>query len=108
MKFATCKPPLRVGSQLLAVPQPVRLWLLLFVLWLITLPPPPDLFAIARSAVGFYGDEPATYHEATTGPDASQWHDAMQAEMDAMERLEAFKKVPTSSVPEGEKVLPSR
>jgi transposase InsO family protein len=71
-------------------------------------PSAPDLFAIARSAVGFYGDEPATYHEATTGPDASQWHDAMQAEMDAMERLEAFQKVPVRSVPEGEKVLPSR
>ena len=42
------------------------------------------------------------------GPDASQWHDAMQAEMDAMERLEAFQKVPIRSVPEGEKVLPSR
>ena len=49
-----------------------------------------------------------TMRQLRTGPDASQWHDAMQAEMDAMERLEAFQKVPIRSVPEGEKVLPSR
>ena len=67
-----------------------------------------DINAVARTAVAFYGLEPETYQEAITGPDASRWREAMQDEIDAMKRLEAFEVVPTSVVPEGVRVLPSR
>ena len=71
-------------------------------------PDPSDVCAIAHTAVAFYGQEPATYQEAITCPDADRWQQAMQTEMDSMERLKAFESVPLSVVPEGVKVLPSR
>ena len=70
-------------------------------------PTSTDIEAIARTAVAFYGLEPETYQQAITGPDASRWKDAMQAEIDAMQRLKAFEVVPTSVVTEGVKVLPA-
>jgi len=71
-------------------------------------PTSTDIDAIARTAVAFYGLEPETYQQAITGPDASRWKEAMQDEIDAMQRLKAFEVVPTSVVTEGVKVLPSR
>ena len=71
-------------------------------------PTTTDVDDVARTAVAFYGLEPETYQEAITGPDASRWREAMQDEIDAMKRLEAFEVVPTSVVPEGVRVLPSR
>ena len=71
-------------------------------------PSSTDISAIAHTAVAFYGIEPTTYQEAITCPDADRWREAMQTEMDSMERLTAFESVPVSSVPEGVKVLPSR
>ena len=71
-------------------------------------PSSTDISAIAHTAVAFYGLEPTTYQEAITCPDADRWREAMQTEMDSMERLNAFESAPVSSVPEGVKVLPSR
>ena len=69
---------------------------------------PSDMPEIEQAAVGFYGEEPNTYREATESPEAPLWEAAMKTEMNAMERMEAFKLVPTTSVPAGEKILPAR
>ena len=56
----------------------------------------------------FYGFEPVNFSEATTCADQEQWRTAMDAEIAAMDRLNVFEYVPTSTVPVGDKVISCR
>jgi hypothetical protein len=61
--------------------------------------------------IGFYceqGFEPSTYKDAMACEDHERWTEAMQTEMDSLERLGTFVVVSRDSVPAGCKVLTSR
>ena len=66
------------------------------------------VMGFAYAVSDFYGFEPADYRQATSCAEQDKWRAAMDAEMAAMDRLNVFEYVLSSTVPGGEKVISCR